>query len=331
MSNWAPFKEEQQLPAADLLSKLQQQVSDHPTVVLVAHWSKMKLDAALKGEHALLVVQPGGCGSSDGMLLWHLHSTFNKAKMTHMGAYLAVAAAAAAATVSSCTPAIVFPADQVVGFWEAKCGFRAGPDGAYVAPHDPVGTLSRLSQAVVCSLYHDKLGTQLQLTVGYKNMGSTCYLGRQRTATRSSGNQPHPTAQGTPCCSRLRELWLTHCSGAVAAAIFCVPKLLHSVLGYTGSSPFLHALQDVFAKTLCPSRRGAAPPSLYKLFQAYKTLSDPVRATSNEDPLTKNDHMDPHEVLVLSDFVSIAGCSLQVCPLRPAPELLVSSTCPDVP
>ena len=74
---------------------------------------------------------------------------------------------------------IVFPAPQVVNFWEATCCFRRSTHSSSQPVHIAGGvqraTLNRLSHGVVQSLCKQELDAPLEL--GLPNLGRTCYLG----------------------------------------------------------------------------------------------------------------------------------------------------------
>ena len=99
-SFWEPFADEPKPPDAELQGRLRREFRAHDTAVLLVHrQGEHPEQALLHGEHALLVLQ----GAPDnGLLVWHLHSVWQQ-EGTHIGAFLAAAAAAAASEVRQCT------------------------------------------------------------------------------------------------------------------------------------------------------------------------------------------------------------------------------------
>ena len=158
----------------ELTTWLEGQISELTVVLLVSKGDEAGL---LEGEHALLVLQREEEEDGEGLLVWHLHSSFSPHgdATAHIGCYLAVLTASLLAERSWL---YVFPASSTETFWQNVVGARASADGSYVlagGARPNASRLSRLAHNVLKYLHGEQLFARLQN--GFPNQGNTCHIG----------------------------------------------------------------------------------------------------------------------------------------------------------
>ena len=138
------------------------------------------------------------------------------------------------------------------------------------------------------------------------------------------------------CCTHLNTrthpltcIMVAPCAGSLAAALLLVKPIQVNLLGYTGSNGFLRGLNSL-AKAILKRAPGCCEPDerteracMTKLFQEYKKQVDPKRIKAREAKLTVRHDMDPTEVFLEAQVLSLeATDGLQVHPLS-SPRLVL--------